>query len=563
MSRLSLLLIATLCVISVVANTHIIKESLTQVPTEWKQGARAASNDLLHITIAIKQRNVDQLEHLLSVVSDPKNSAYGHHLSYEQVNDLVAPSSKSIHAVMNWLSTHGVDISVATFTPNKDFVSLPMTITQAETLLHTQYHTYQHQHTDNEIIRTLSYKLPQDIATHVDFVGPTIRFPQIAHGKKLIHHTPVVHHKSATIRDAPNCDAFVVNPACIRQLYNIGAYASVSANNSVGCTGFLEQYISLSDLSTFFQSYDNSSIGRVPAIIGPNDQTQPGVEASLDIQYMMSTGAAVPATFFYTAGRQPGNAQNEPFLVWLQALASNPTPPWVISTSYGDNEPTVQLDYATRVNTEFMKAGVRGISLLYSSGDGGVSGGQSQACTTFVPTFPAGSPYVTAVGGTTYAFGGESAASFSSGGFTNYWAQPTWQKNAVTGYLTKFGTNLPDPSLYNATGRGFPDISALGTQFQVVQGGFTQSVAGTSCSAPTMAGVISLLNDIRLGAGKSPLGFLNPFIYQNPSGWTDITSGNNPGCNTNGFYAAQGWDPVTGFGSPNFTTLSALVKNLP
>ena len=46
-----------------------------------------------------------------------------------------------------------------------------------------------------------------------------------------------------------------------------------------------------------------------------------------------------------------------------------------MSVSYGDNEDGVDFAYASRVNVEFQKAGVRGTSVLFSSGDGGVSGG--------------------------------------------------------------------------------------------------------------------------------------------------------------------------------------------
>ncbi|KAI0085907.1 peptidase S8/S53 domain-containing protein, partial [Irpex rosettiformis] len=80
---------------------------------------------------------------------------------------------------------------------------------------------------------------------------------------------------------------------------------------------------------------------------------------------------------------------------------------------------------------------------------------------------------------------------------------------------------------------------------------------GTSCSSPIFASVISLINDQLIAAGKSPLGFLNPFLYANPSAFNDVTSGSNPGCNTNGFKATSGWDPVTGLGTPNFAGLKA------
>lgn len=89
------------------------------------------------------------------------------------------------------------------------------------------------------------------------------------------------------------------------------------------------------------------------------------------------------------------------------------------------------------------------------------------------------------------------------------------------------------------------------------------SVDGTSCSSPTFAGMVSLLNDHRLRAGKGTLGWLNPLLYQNPQIFNVITSGNNPGCNDAGFYAAPAWSPVTGLGTLNYTAALTLVLSLP
>jgi tripeptidyl-peptidase-1 len=249
-------------------------------------------------------------------------------------------------------------------------------------------------------------------------------------------------------------------------------------------------------------------------------------------------------------------------LDFLMLVSTTDAVPWVISTSYGDDEPTVNYNYAVRMNVEFQKAGVRGISMLFSSGDGGVSGGQSQQCTTFIPTFPAGSPWVTSVGGTTQ-FDPEVGVSFSSGGFANYWAPESYQTAAIQAYLTKYATDLPPSNLYNATGRGFPDVSAQGTNYPVYQGGFAMPVDGTSCSTPTFSAIVALLNDVRFAAGKSSLGFLNPMFYQNAGMFSDITSGSNPGCGTNGFTASTAWDPITGLGTPNFEKMAQVVKNLP
>ena len=67
---------------------------------------------------------------------------------------------------------------------------------------------------------------------------------------------------------------------------------------------------------------------------------------------------------------------------------------------------------------------------------------------------------------------------------------------------------------------------------------------GTSASSPTFADIVALLNDARIAAGKSPLGFLNPLIYsKGTAAFNDITVGSNPECGTQGFSCAVGWDP--------------------
>jgi subtilase family serine protease len=79
-----------------------------------------------------------------------------------------------------------------------------------------------------------------------------------------------------------------------------------------------------------------------------------------------------------------------------------------------------------------------------------------------------------------------------------------------------------------------------------------------SASAPTIASVIALVNDMLLAAGKPVLGFLNPWLYSGGSAsFTDITSGSASGCGTTGFPAQAGWDAVTGFGTPVSLAYSA------
>lgn len=89
-------------------------------------------------------------------------------------------------------------------------------------------------------------------------------------------------------------------------------------------------------------------------------------------------------------------------------------------------------------------------------------------------------------------------------------------------------------------------------------------MAGTSCATPCASGVFGLLNDARLAAGKGSLGFLNQILYANPDALNDVTEGVQGGCGRqSGFPALEGWDAVTGLGSPNYEKLLDVVMALP
>merc|ERR1719215_2604248 len=251
----------------------------------------------------------------------------------------------------------------------------------------------------------------------------------------------------------------------------------------------------------------------------------------LDIETITGISGNVESEFWGFSGRSPDNSENEPFLTWLQGMSTtdDETIPKIFSTSYGEDDNSWSFEAASRLNVEFQKAGARGISLLYAAGDEGATCKDGK----FTPNMPASSPYVTAVGGTKPASGfpapsSESAIGLSSGGFSNYWATPDWQKEAVASYFEQ--SDIPSSSErgYNTSGRGFPDIAAQATNFCVTP--FGCGVAGTSCATPAAGGIFALLNDLRIQNNMSPLGFLNPLIYANPDVFFDVTTGSDRGC---------------------------------
>jgi len=95
----------------------------------------------------------------------------------------------------------------------------------------------------------------------------------------------------------------------------------------------------------------------------------------------------------------------------------------------------------------------------------------------------------------------------SGGGFSNYFPRPAYQEAAVAKYLTYIGEDYA--GLYNASGRGIPDIAAQSQNFSTIWNGTVLPVDGTSAATPLAAAIFVLVNDALIAAGKPPMGFLN------------------------------------------------------
>ncbi|KAF9482612.1 subtilisin-like protein [Pholiota conissans] len=561
------------------------KHSWADIPNGWEHKAAAPADYVFDMRIGLKQYGIDDLIENLMEISDPYHARYGQHLSKEEVEAFTAPHANSVGAVDEWLEFHGIDPSSVKRTPAGEWVTLRVSVAQAERMLGTKYNVYRHAKSGEDVVRTLSYSLPKELHNHVDVIAPTTYFGTlrsmkatnfVQHDVKPLSAAEIHEASLAPVSNAavPSSCARTITPACLRALYNTAAYTpAATGTNKLGVAGYLGEFANTADLQTFFKSFRTDAVGTSFNVVlvngGQNSQGTPGVEANLDIQYTTGISAPTPNTYYSTGGSPPFQSDtftptntNEPYLDFLTFLLAQTTIPQTLTTSYGDDEQTVPLDYATSVCNMLATLGSRGTTVFFSSGDEGVGGGD---CKTndgtnkviFQPAFPASCPFVTAVGATT-GISPEQAISFSGGGFSRYFATPSYQSAAVSSFVTGLGTKFN--GLFNKTGRAYPDVAAQGQGFQVVVGGRVESVAGTSASSPTVAGIFSLLNDFRLSQGKTALGFINPLIYSTAkTGFNDITSGSNPGCGQTGFTAGTGWDPVTGLGTPDFVKLQALV----
>jgi tripeptidyl-peptidase-1 len=94
-------------------------------------------------------------------------------------------------------------------------------------------------------------------------------------------------------------------------------------------------------------------------------------------------------------------------------------------------------------------------------------------------------------------------------------------------------------------------------------GSEVEAQGGTSASTPIVAALITRINDERLSVGKSTVGFVNPVLYENPQMFNDVTKGNTSICDSVAFEAAEGWDPITGLGTPNYPKMLDVFMKLP
>jgi tripeptidyl-peptidase-1 len=309
----------------------------------------------------------------------------------------------------------------------------------------------------------------------------------------------------------------------------------------------------------------------------------PGTEAMLDIEYIAAVAPGIKnEVWSYQAMAWCTDLKN-----WTSDMLDSDDPPQVFSVSYGiqgnvslDKNEGCSQEITMDIEDDFAKLAARGVSILVSSGDSGSGGSIWPIKGKVWPSWPASAPHVTAVGSTMFiendATGksGEKATTQfgSGGGFDWRWAVQDWQKSATDAYLANPKAGLPREKDFRRDGRATPDLAALGEGYQVIANGKTLGVGGTSASCPLVAGLVSLLNEYRLQKGKSTLGFLNPLLYkmgEAKTGYHDVTVGDNRLDSmsimklSEGYSCTEGWDAVTGFGTPNFAEMLEFVKTLP
>lgn len=557
-----------------IKNSSPVKEKALELPmSRYITNQRSDPAELHRGVVFMKQMNLKLLEDILYEVSDPHSPHYGNHLSHEEVTSITT-NIDSVHHVVTFFKRHGfkfVEKSIG-----HEFIVFEGKISHWESIFNTEFFHFQSGVVSSvKINRAKEYNLPNEIRNHVHAIFNIVDFPDAEYMKSSLHASLQTDKISSS-----SIKSGYVTPQLINTLYDVRNNTG-SKRTSQGVYEAIGQSYSPSDL-TYFQNFFNLPLEEVAVDINGHKsdldcRRNPNncVEANLDVQYLMAISQNVPTTYYYWSGQ-------DFMLDWITEVSKLSSPPSVISISYGADESLLPASYIDSFNIIAMKLGVRGITIVVSSGDDGALSTHARKnpmLCGYQPSFPASSPFVTAVGGTSgpekgdieVACQGDKHGSITTGGgFSVSSAMPKFQENATMSYFSNVaGTNKQPFPGFNRNGRGYPDVSLIAHNYVIALNNNLTAVSGTSASSPVFGGMIALINSQRLRNGKTALGWINPALYTFSSSFVnDITSGENncvamgTVCCSQGYHATPGWDPVTGLGSVNFTAMNEIFSNL-
>jgi kumamolisin len=265
----------------------------------------------------------------------------------------------------------------------------------------------------------------------------------------------------------------------------------------------------------------------------PTTAQSADAEVMLDIEVVGSVAPAATILCYFTKNTARGFQDALSMAVHDQLRG-----PRVISISWGGPEANWTQQSMQNFDEVAQEAALLGITIVVSSGDCGSSDGVNDKQNHV--DFPASCPHVLTVGGTRLeaadgiirsesVWNDGPQGGSSGGGFSAVFARPAWQANVVSN-----------------SNRGVPDVAASADPecgYNILVDGQRMVVGGTSAAAPLWAGLITLLNQ-KL---HTRAGLVSPSLYtvNQSTCFRDITQGNN-----GAFTARQGWDPVTGLGTP-------------
>jgi subtilase family serine protease len=615
----------------------------------------ASSTDAVGFRVYLGLRNQAQAETQARAVSDPKSASYRQFLTTGQFQNTFAPAQADVSAVKSWLQSQG--FSIVDVPTNNHYVSAEGTVSQVEAAFGTKLNLY--------AVAGQTLRAPATDLTIPDSLSATVAgvlgIDQSSQLVETLTREPAAP-PAAGFRNAGPCSTYwdqydtattpvsdttqgatgVTLPpysgssrpfapcgyygAQLQAAYGVRSSIQSGIDGRGVTVAVIDAYASPTielDANTYFSRHGIPTFkgGQFKQVVPPgiynkpqsNQQDPQGWygEETLDVEavHTMAPGANV----VYVGA--PNNRQDLDAAlnhVVSRRLAD------IVTNSYGFSTEFLPHGYIKPYNDTLIQAALEGIGVYFSSGDNGdeTFGGPASTATV---DWPASSPWVTAVGGTSLAQG-------TAADPTHYLFETGWGTNRnrlnCTGFLKQVGNAWCSSELYlygsgggtsrlfsqpwyqqgvvpasiagrwGGLGRAVPDIAAVGDPNTGMLMGQTQTfstgpqydefrIGGTSLSSPLMAGIMAVAQQKR---GKT-IGFANPLIYSlSPTAFHDIVdpastvavvrndylNGEN---GNDGFlfsirkmnvtftlHTVAGYDDVTGRGTPNDSFVGAVAS---
>ena len=540
-----------------ISNAVELPNSVHQLPTGSKAMRRTSEQRWIELTVGV--RRSQQLPDLSSL--DDKLPGARTYMTRDQLASQYGADGKSVAAIEAFAKANNLVVT------HKETVSARMglagTVADVSKAFGVTLFDYSHPKLGDFHARTGPVHVPPEVAEAITGVFGL-------NNHRVLRRT--LQSRTVEASAAHAARAWFI-PTELGDIYNFP-----TGNAEQQCIGLLEfgGGVDTGDLTSYFQTIQQPAPNvQVVAVDGvstdPTADPNSTGEVMLDVDVAGALANSAKIVAYFATFDEKGLVD-----VLAKVVSDSENDPSVISISWGwdenenfNNSGVIWSPAAiAHCNASFLAAAHLGITVCVSTGDDGAEA-QMQDGRAHV-NYPATSPYVLAVGGTTLhvrknASGTKQITETvwnergggTGGGVSDITPVPAWQNGKVVKSI--------NPGHF--AGRAIPDVAAdadPATGYLTKSNGKLTVVGGTSASAPLWASLIARINAIM---GKR-VGNFNALLYTKfgPGNvLRDITAGNNDveGLLNGQYPAGPGWDACTGWGAPDGKKLLAAFQGNP
>ncbi|HUH30289.1 MAG TPA: S53 family peptidase [Rhodanobacter sp.] len=484
----------------------------------------------IQVQVALKLQNRASLDHFIAAAHNPASPLFQTKLQSAAVAANFLPSQAQAQAVADYLSRAGfTNVSISA---NRLLVSADGTAGNARAAFGTRLVKATDANGRAAYANIDDAKVPAALA---DFVLAVSGLQTVTHPHTMLARAS---NKGGAGSGRPGSGGTVSmvghNPTTFPTIYNVGGTPAASTI-TVGIISDGDMTQPLKDLTSFTTANHLPAVNTQVVTVGaPGTDTSGTPEWDLDSQNIVGMSGGVGKLIFYAANSLSNSALTAAF---NQVVSDNQAQ--VINVSLGECETSAFQDGSMAADDQILALGAaQGQTFSISTGDSG-SNECSKKPTGTTPSYPASSPYVVAVSGTSLVTDGsgnwlgETLWSGAGGSPSTVEPKPSWQ--------TQGGGTTRDVA--DVAFDADPNSGAI-----IIVNGSNAQYGGTSLSAPLFAAIWA-----RMLAAHPGLGFAAPHLYTvSTASYHDVTSGSN-----GGETATVGWDYASGFGSGIVSALNA------